>query len=73
MLGPVGLGHEHLDVLADQLRGAVAEQAFGCGIDALDQTAIIDRDDGGDGRFQDAPELGGLRFAARPAGQRFAS
>ena len=62
VLGLVGLRHEHLDVLADQLRCAVAEQALGRRVCALDEPAVIDGDDGRDRRFQDAPKLCGLCF-----------
>ena len=51
----VGLRHEHLDVLADQLGRAVTEQSLGRWVDALDEPAIIDGDDGRDGQFKDAP------------------
>jgi hypothetical protein len=58
----VGLRHEHLDVLADQLGRGVTEQALGCGVYALDEPGIIDGDDGGDSRFKDAPQFCGLCF-----------
>ena len=60
VLGAVGLRHEDLDVLPDELRGAVPEQPFGRRIDRLDQAAVIDGDDGRDRQLQDAPELRGL-------------
>ena len=62
MLRLVGLRHEHLHIQADQLRRVVAEQAFGRRVDALDQPAVVDGEDGGDGRFQNPPQLGSLGF-----------
>ena len=61
VLGAVGLRHEHLDVLADELRGAVPEQPFGGRVDVSIRPRSINGDDGRDGRLQDAPELRGLR------------
>ena len=48
--------------LAGQLRRTVPKQAFGCGVYALDEPAVVDGDDSGDGGFQNAPQLGGLSF-----------
>ena len=68
MLRLVGLRHEHLHILADQLRRVVAKQAFGRRVDALDQPAVVDGDDGGDRGFQNAPQLGSLGFGGRRLG-----
>ena len=61
VLTPIWLGHQHLDVLADELGRAVTEQALGGRVDVLDQSPIANGDDGRNGRLQDAAELGRLR------------
>jgi signal transduction histidine kinase len=50
-----GIAHEHLHVLADQLCRAVTEEALGRRIDALDEAAVVDGEDGRDRGLQDAP------------------
>ena len=40
VLALVGLGHEHLDILPDQLGSGVSEQRFGRGIDALNDARL---------------------------------
>jgi hypothetical protein len=45
MLVAVGRGHEHLDVLADDLVGAVAEEALAGGIEHEDRPCGIDEYD----------------------------
>ena len=45
VLVPVGLGHQHLDVLPDQLGCVVSEQLFGSRVDALDNAYRIDGND----------------------------
>jgi hypothetical protein len=62
VLSPVRVRHQNVDILSDEFRGAIAEQALGRRIDAFDQAPIIDRNDGNDGRLQDAPKLSGLSF-----------
>jgi hypothetical protein len=49
------LGHEHLNVLADQLIARVAEHRLGSGIDELDFPGFIDADDGVGREFQELP------------------
>src|SRR5688500_1989847 len=44
MLPPVRLRHEHFDVLADDLYGAVTEQALGGRAERLDGTGFVDHD-----------------------------
>src|SRR5262245_42905297 len=61
MLAAVRFGHQHLHVLADELRYAVAEQALGGRVNAFDHAQFIDCNDRRDGRFQNAPELCCLR------------
>ena len=45
----IGLRHQHLHVLADCLRGRVAEEPFGRGIEGFHQTVLVNRDDAVDG------------------------
>ena len=63
VLVPVGLGHQHLDVLPDQLARVVSEQLFGSRIDALDNAYRIDGNDRIHGRPQHRREVmqGSLR------------
>ena len=61
VLTAVRLGHEHLDVLADELGSVITEQALGGGVDVFDQSSIVNGDDGRNGQLQDAAELGRLR------------
>ena len=53
VLGRVRLRHEHRDVVPENVLSAVAEHAFGRGIEELDPPVAIDHDDGVDGRFDD--------------------
>ncbi len=61
----VGLRHQDLDVLPDELADHISEQALGCRIDAFDNTAVIDGNDGGNGGFEDAAKLGSLPLGRR--------
>ena len=55
MLFPVGRGHEHLDVLADDLGLRIPEQPFRGRVHRFDGPQLINGDDGVDGRVQDRP------------------
>ena len=55
MLIAVRLGHEHLDVLADDLDRRVAEEPLRRRVDRLDEPAAVDGDDCIDGRFENGP------------------
>src|SRR5690606_24038904 len=65
VLRPVRLGHQNLYIVPDKLIGAISEQPLGRGIDVFDQAFFIDGDDGDDGRFEDASELGSLSLRRR--------
>ena len=41
VLAAVGLRHQHLDVLADDLLRGVAEYPFGCWIEGRDRAAVV--------------------------------
>jgi hypothetical protein len=53
----VRLGHQHGDVSADHFLGRVAEQLLGSLAEFLDRAAVIDDDDGVDGRVEDGAIL----------------
>ena len=58
VLVPVGLGHEHLDVLADDLGGRVAEEPLGRRVHRLDLAVRVDGEDRVDGRVEDGAGAG---------------
>ena len=41
----IGRGHQHVDVVAADFGGGVAEQPFGAGIEGLDPSVRVDHDD----------------------------
>ena len=58
MLPAVGVGHEDLDVLADEFLFAVAEDPQGGGVERLDRAAFVDGDDAIDSGDDDRPQAG---------------
>ncbi len=58
VLRPIGLGHQHADIAADHLLGAVAEHPLGGGAEAADPAAGVDRDDGVGRRVDDRAQKG---------------
>ena len=58
MLVPVRLGHEHLDVVAEDVAARMAEEALGRRIHRLDLAALVDGDDGIDGGIKDRAGAG---------------
>src|SRR5438034_542975 len=48
----IGLGHQHTDVLTQNLVGAIAEQAFGSSIERLDTTGMVNQNDAVDSGVQ---------------------
>ena len=62
VLGAIGRGHQHGDVLPDHLGGGVPEDALGRQAELLDAAAMVDDDDGVDRGIQQGTELQ-LRFA----------
>lgn len=57
VLGAVRLGHENLDVLADELRCRPAEYPFGRGIDGVDGPGFVDRENGVQNALEGRVEL----------------
>ena len=49
----IGTGHQHVDVAPEHLAEAIAEQPLCRRVESLNQAAIVDHDDGVDGRFND--------------------
>jgi hypothetical protein len=45
-------GHQHADILANELVGGIAEDALRGGVDRLDDPALVDRDDAVDRRIE---------------------
>ena len=56
----VGRRHQHLHVLAEDFQGHIAEQPLGSGIEGIDRSFLVDRDDRIDGRIENGPRS---RFA----------
>ena len=53
MLVPIGRGHEHLDVLADDLFGSITKQSLRRRVESIDDSTFINRDDSLDNRLYD--------------------
>ena len=49
-------GHQHADIFADDLGGAVAEDFFGRGIEGFDGAALVNGDDAFDGGFKNGAQ-----------------
>jgi hypothetical protein len=64
MLAMVRLGHEHLDVLVDDLRRSVAKEFLRSRVEGLDEALLVDGDDAVDHVIDDRlhafPGLGEL-------------
>ena len=56
MLLAVRRGHENTDIFTNDLGRAVAEEAFGGGVDGFDEAAFINGDDALDGGFENRPQ-----------------
>ena len=56
VLVPVRLRHQHLDILADDLGGTVAEDFFGGLVEGLDEAAFVDRNDAFKDIIEDAEQ-----------------
>ncbi len=54
VLVAIRCGHQHADVLAEQLLGRISEVRSAGGIEALDRAALVNGDDAVDGRIDDA-------------------
>ena len=67
----VSPGNEHLDVPADHRAGRVVEHLFGGRVAALDQSLLVNRDDGIGGGGDDGAVV--LAFAQRVLGAASAS
>ena len=71
VVGAVGRGHEHVDVLADHLGCGVTEDPLRGEAELFDPAPMIDDDDRVDRRVQQRPELelGLVRASGRGAGR----
>jgi len=71
MVGAIGRGHEHVDVLANHLGCGVTEGPLGGEAELFDQALMIDDDDRVNRRVQQRPELelGLVRASGRGAGR----
>ena len=58
VLGPVGFGHQDVDVAADEFRGRPAKHRFGGRVDGVDAPPVVDGDDALDGGGEDGPKAG---------------
>ena len=68
VLVAVWLGHEHLDVLAEDLVRRVAEESLRRRVHRLDNAARVDREDGIHGRVEDRPRPGFAMFQLSDGG-----
>jgi hypothetical protein len=59
VLGAIGLVHEHSHVLAEHVRGAIAEHALGRAIESDDYPDGVDNDDRIDRRIEQGLKLRG--------------
>ena len=59
VLGLAGVGEEHLEVVADDLVGGVAEDPLGGRVHRLDDAGVVEGDDAVNGRIDDRLEADG--------------